>query len=137
MNYMMNHLDEKSKDMIFYIIFGLLTTGVNIVSYWVFAHIFSMKTMPSTLTAWTAAVMFAYLTNRKWVFHSKAQNVCAILREIFSFFLCRLLTGVVDWACMFLFVEWLHMNDVLIKIIANIIVIILNYVASKYVIFKK
>lgn len=135
--YIMKRFDQKSKDIILYAVFGVLTTGVNIVSYCLFAYVFRMGTMPSTVLAWLAAVMFAYMTNRKWVFHSQVQNGCSFLKEMIYFFTCRLLTGVVDLACMFLFVERLHMNDVLIKIIANIIVIILNYVASKYVIFKK
>ena len=54
-----------------------------------------------------------------------------------SFFVCRLATGLVDWACMFLFVDVLHWNDVLIKTGANILVIALNYIASKLIIFKK
>lgn len=132
----MKRLDEKNKDVLFYIVFGVLTTGVNIATYWILAYIFSLRTMPSTSLAWIAAVLFAYLTNRKWVFHSQVQNVYALLREIVSFFMCRLATGGVDWTCMFLFVELLHLNDVLIKSAANIIVIILNYIASKYLIFK-
>ena len=92
--------------------------------------------MPSTVVAWIIAVLFAYLTNRKWVFHSVAEGFKAIFKEFISFLSCRLATGVVDWVCMFIFVDILLLNDVVIKFIANILVIVLNYVASKLLIFK-
>ena len=77
------------------------------------------------------------MTNRSMVFHSSATGRGEILREIGSFFACRLGTGVVDWVIMFVFVTVLHFNDMIIKILANIIVIILNFVLSKFVIFKR
>lgn len=127
---------NKYRDIILYGIFGVLTTVVNIAAYWVMAHLFKAGTMPSTLIAWVAAVLFAYVTNRKWVFHSEATTLKAVVKELVSFFTCRLATGVVDWACMFVFVDLLHFNDVVIKAAANILVIILNYIASKLIIFK-
>lgn len=130
-------LINKYMDIILYGVFGVLTTVVNIVSYWIMAHPLGMGTMVSTVIAWVLAVLFAYFTNRKWVFHSKATGTQAIMKEIGSFFACRIVTGVVDWACMFLFVEVLVFNDVIVKVFANIFVIILNYVASKLIIFKR
>ena len=132
----LKRLYEKYKDIIPYAVFGVLTTGVNILVYWLAAHILGLGVMPSTIIAWVAAVLFAYVTNRKWVFHSEAHEASQILKEIASFFACRLATGVVDWIFMFVFVDVLHLNDVVIKAIANIVVIILNYVASKLIIFK-
>lgn len=128
---------EKYRDVIPYLFFGVCTTIVNVVSYWCCAHLLSMGTMLSTVIAWCVAVLFAYVTNRKWVFHSEASGVAEIAKEIGSFFTCRLATGVVDWACMYIFVQLLNCNDVVIKVIANIVVIVLNYVASKLLIFKK
>ena len=92
--------------------------------------------MVSTVIAWILAVLFAYLTNRKWVFHSEADNSKAVLKEIGLFFAARLGTGVIDWASMFIFVDLMSFNDVVIKTLANIVVIILNYIASKFLIFK-
>jgi putative flippase GtrA len=129
-------LYEKNKDMIPYAIFGVLTTVVNIAVYWLIAHPLEFAVMPSTIIAWIAAVLFAYITNRRWVFNSEAHTTQEIVREIVTFFAFRLGTGVVDWACMFVFVDILSFNDVVIKFIANVIVIILNYVASKLIIFK-
>lgn len=128
---------EKYKDIILYLFFGVCTTAVNVISYWCGAHLLKMDTMLSTIIAWCLAVLFAYLTNRKWVFHSEASGTLEIIKEIGSFFACRLTTGIVDWVCMYVFVEVLKCNDLIIKIIANIVVIVLNYVASKLLIFKK
>lgn len=129
-------LYEKYKDLIPYGIFGVLTTVVNIASYWVAAHTLSLSVVVSTVIAWILSVLFAYATNRKWVFHSEAAGLNAIMKEMTSFFGCRLATGFIDLACMFVFVDVLHFDDVVIKVIANIIVIVLNYVASKLIIFK-
>ena len=93
--------------------------------------------MISTVFAWLLAVLFAYVTNRKWVFHSGADTTEAIITEILSFFSCRVATGIVDWACMWVFVDVLHFNDVVIKSMANVLVIVLNYIASKLLIFKR
>ena len=131
-----SELIEKYKNIIPYAFFGVLTTIVNMVVYWLVAHPLGLSVMVSTVIAWIVAVLFAYVTNRKWVFHSQAESVKEIVREIVSFFACRLATGVVDWVCMFIFVDLLHFSDVIIKACANVLVIILNYVASKLVIFK-
>lgn len=101
-----------------------------------FAHLFRMPVTVSTVTAWIITVLFVYFTNRKWVFHSEADTKQAVMKEIFSFFACRVGTEIVDLACMVIFVNLLHFNDMLIKFAANILVIILNYIASKFVIFK-
>lgn len=129
-------LYQKYASTILYGVFGGLTTLVNIAVYWFAAHPFMIPTMPSTILAWAAAVTFAYVTNRKWVFHSEAHTKNEIIKEISSFFSCRLATGAVDWFCMWLFVDVLLLNDIAIKTIANVVVIILNYVASKLIIFK-
>ena len=127
----------KYKDIIPYLFFGVCTTLVNVLTYLCAAHIMKMPVMAGTILAWVLAVLFAYITNRKWVFHSEATGNQEVGKEIFSFFICRLATGIVDWVCMFIFVEILLWNDVIIKLIANVVVIILNYIASKWIIFKK
>ena len=130
-------LIEKYKSIIMYLIFGVLTTAVNVVTYYISAHIFSVNTVTSSVIAWFAAVLFAYITNRKWVFDSKQTGFRNILFEISRFFLCRFATGVVDWVIMYVFVDLLSLNDIIIIISANIIVIIFNYVASLLIIFRK
>lgn len=134
---LIKELFKKYKSIIMYLFFGVCTTLVNIVSYYIFAHILKTGVMFSTVISWILAVLFAYLTNRKWVFESHAKTKKEIFEELVSFFSCRLATGIVDWLCMYLFVEKFGFNDVIIKVIANILVIVLNYVASKLIIFKQ
>lgn len=136
MNYMKT-LYHKYKDVVPYAVFGVLTTLVNIAVYWLLVHPLNLEVMAGTITAWITAVLFAYVTNRRWVFHSEARNWGEILKELSSFFACRLITGVIDWTCMLVFVDILQFNDVVIKAGANVIVIILNYIASKQIIFKR
>ena len=127
---------EKYKDIVPYAIFGILTTIINIVVYLFFAHILKKEVMLSTLAAWFLSVLFAYVTNRKWVFHRGVLTFSNIIREAVAFFICRLATGIADILIMFIFVNIFHFNDLFIKIISNIAVIILNYVASKWIIFN-
>lgn len=134
---MIEELLKKYKDVILYVFFGVCTTVVNTVVYWFCAHPLKFPVVPSTVMAWFFAVLFAYVTNRKWVFHSEAVGRRAVTKEIISFYICRLATGVVDWACMYIFVELIHQNDIVVKVLVNIAVIVLNYVASKLVIFRK
>lgn len=96
---------KEYRNLILYGVFGILTTLVNVVVYWLAAHFFLMETMPSTIFAWAIAVLFAYVTNRKWVFNSEENIKDNICKELFSFYICCLATGIVDWICMFLFVE--------------------------------
>lgn len=127
---------EKYKDLIPYAIFGVLTTLVNIASYWVFAHPLQVPVTVSTILAWVVSVTLAYLTNRKWVFHSEADTKKAVAKEVISFFGCRMGTEFVDLAAMFIFVDLLSYNDMVVKVISNVVVIILNYAASKFLIFR-
>ena len=119
-----------------YVFFGALTTIVNVVVYYLCAHPLDLGEMTSVVISWIASVYFAYVTNRKWVFHSSRSGFHDILIECFSFYGARLTTGIIDFAIMYLFVVMLDFDDVIVKIISNIIVIILNYIASKVIIFK-
>lgn len=126
----------KYKRVIRYLIFGILTTLVNIVSYGIAARCFLLSTLWSTLIAWVISVSFAYVTNCKFVFESKVNKWVQKFTEIAQFFSCRIVTGILDLIIMFIFVDLLNINDLLIKCVANIIVIIANYIASKRIIFK-
>lgn len=133
---MIKELFIKYKKIILYLFFGGCTTLVNIISYYILAHILNLSVMVSTIIAWILAVFFAYISNRKLVFDSKAETKKEISKEIISFFSCRLLTGLFDLLGMYILVDKLKLNDMVIKIILNIIVIILNYVFSKLIVFK-
>ena len=123
------------REVLSYLFFGVCTTLINIITYFVCSKT-GMDTATATVIAWVLSVLFAYLTNRYFVFENRADNAFGILREAISFFSCRLATGVLDLVIMLIFVDILHQNDLLIKILSNILVIILNYAASKIFIFR-
>lgn len=134
---MIKKIFKKYKEIILYVFFGGCTTLVNIIVYYVCAYPLSLATVLSTVIAWILSVAFAYTTNRIYVFESRSKGYADVLREIVSFVSCRLLTGLMDLAIMFVCVDLLHLNDLIIKTLSNILVIILNYIASKCLIFRK
>lgn len=127
---------EKYKAIIRYGIFGVLTTLINIVVYEAFYRYAGWSNVVSNIVAWVAAVLFAFVTNKLWVFESKTTEKKALMFEIASFFGCRLATGVLDLAIMYVAVDEMALNSTLMKCISNVIVIIVNYIASKLLIFK-
>ena len=130
-------LYENFKDLVPYVCFGVLTTVVNYVSFWLFAHPLGCGTVVSTAVAWLLSVLFAYVTNRRWVFHSEAKGASEIGKEFAAFFSARLGTGLLDILIMYLCVDLLGWNDMVMKLASNVIVVILNYILSKFFIFKK
>ena len=133
---MLRKLFVQYNGLILYGIFGVLTTVVNIVSYYLLAHLLRVPVVISTALAWCVSVLFAYFTNRKWVFHSTADERRAVLKEMAAFFACRLGTGVLDLGIMYVFADQLQFHDVAVKAVSNILVIVLNYVFSKVLIFR-
>ena len=128
---------RKKREVWRYLIFGALATVVNIVVYMIGLKIFGISNAISNAIAWVAAAVFAYFTNKFFVFASKVDTKKALFREVVSFFSCRLFTLVIDEAIMIISVDKLHWNELLMKIIANIVVIVLNYIFSKILIFAK
>ena len=122
------------KELISYLIFGVLTTVVNIVVYYVFNTWLQVNYLVSNAIAWIASVLFAYITNRKYVFESKNTSM---INELVKFIGARLSTGIMDMILMWLLVDVLSMNSMFSKIIVNVLVIVLNYVLSKVFVFKK
>ncbi|WP_346663398.1 GtrA family protein [uncultured Merdimonas sp.] len=127
----------KYKEMILYLFFGGCTTLVNILAYAAATRFVSMAVVPATVLAWILSVIFAYVTNRIYVFESKTRGIRAIGREVAGFVSCRLFSGALDVGLMWLLVDMAGFPDLVIKILSNILVIIINYVASKFWIFKK
>lgn len=125
------------KQLVLYGIFGVLTTLINIVAYWLCTRMLNVPVVPSTIIAWLVAVFFAYYTNRTYVFHSTTASLKGVISEAAEFFACRIATGVIDVIIMYIFVDVLNFDDVIIKTASNILVIILNYIASKLFIFSK
>ena len=138
---------SKYREQISYIFFGGLTTPINIVVYGACTQVLSMSTGWANALAWVLSVAFAYVTNRKWVFESRADGARDILRECASFVSCRLGTGVLDQIIMVVGVDvvgqaiipaqFASLWSMGLKIASNVLVILLNYVLSKLVIFRK
>ena len=133
----MIQLFKKYQQPILYLFFGVCTTAVNIITYYISAHIVSLSVVLSTCLAWAISVIFAYITNKWWVFESKSLRLKAVVLEFLSFTGCRLFTGACDLLIMFIFVDCLAMNDLFVKIASNVLVVILNYIFSKLIIFKQ
>ena len=128
---------QQYKSQLLYLFFGGCTTIVNLTVYGACAHMADLSTALSTAIAWVLSVLFAYLTNRTWVFESRARTAPEILREAWSFLLCRLATFGLDLAIMYFCVDRLGLPDMPVKLLSNLLVIVLNYVASKVIIFSK
>jgi len=133
----MEELWNKYKDTIPYLFFGVLTTLVNIVGFWFFNYIVGMNYQIANVIAYFVSVVFAYVTNKLWVFDSHTDTTKAFLLEMGSFFLFRGGSWVIDQGTMTIGVSLLHMNDLIVKFIANVVVVILNYIFSKFIIFRK
>ena len=113
--------------------FGTLTFFVNVIVYFLFENVFGINYIISNIIAWFFSVLFAYITNRIWVFESKSAN---IIKEMSLFFGGRIFSGVVDTGLMYLFIDILTIGDLISKIVVQVIVVILNYVFSKLIVFK-
>lgn len=120
-----------------YLIFGALATIVNIVVYYIAFYAINIDNATSNVIAWVIAAIFAYITNKIFVFESKVDSKKQLLKEATSFFACRLFTLLIDEVIMVVSVDKLGLSGIIMKIISNIIVIILNFILSKLVIFKK
>ncbi|WP_296844561.1 GtrA family protein [uncultured Methanobrevibacter sp.] len=121
------------RELILYVVFGAFTFFVNLISYFFFANMLGINYLVSNAIAWFLSVLFAYITNRIWVFESKSPN---ILKEMSLFFGGRIFSGVVDMLLMYTFIDLLVLDSTISKIIVQIIVIILNYIFSKLIVFK-
>ena len=120
-----------------YLVFGLLTTLLNLLIFTICVRIIKIQVVISNIISWIIAVLFAYVTNKLYVFESKVIQKKELAKEIISFFNARIVTLVIETIFLWITVIKLGWNEIIMKIIANIIVIILNFVFSKIFIFKK
>jgi putative flippase GtrA len=140
----MMELLKKYKSIILYIIFGGLTTvvdwSISFLLYYLWGD--AIEATPillhgANVIAWVAAVAFAYVTNRIWVFESKRHGLIPIAGEIAAFAGGRVLTLFLQEAIMGVFCTWLGLNEYIFKVIAAVLVVILNYFISKLLVFRK
>lgn len=144
-------LFKKYEEVILYVVFGGLTTVVNFISFWLFSKLFGEKVyLLNNVIAWFISVVFAYITNKLWVFDSKSWAPKVLLKEVPSFFAARLFSLGVEEAGLWLFVDMLNFGEknfelfgfkfggqLIAKVVLAVIVVILNYFFSKFVIFAK
>ncbi len=130
---------NKYKEALLYLFFGVCTTLVNLVTKWILLLTVinssnAIQLQVAIIISWIVSVLFAYVTNRKYVFESKSKS---IFKEISSFFGSRVVTLVLEMIIMYIFVTVLNFNVYLFTIISQVLVIVLNYVFSKLFVFKK
>lgn len=128
---------KKYKPVLLYLIFGVLSTLVNIGIYALCYRFFGFTNVISNIIAWVVTVLFVFVTNKNWVFGSKSMEKKVLVYELVTFYGCRIATGLLDLAIMYVSVDLLSFNALGMKVISNVIVIILNFIASKLVIFRK
>lgn len=146
----------KYKEIILYLIFGVLTTVVSWGSYTFFINIAGLSVFVSNILSWICAVIFAYITNKLWVFDSKSWQLKVLAKEILTFIASRGITGVIEivfvpllskigFDNLFYHIlsnnnitsDALFTNGLYSKIFVSVIVVILNYIFSKLIVFKK
>lgn len=125
-----------NKEIILYVIFGVLTTIVNLIAYYLFSNIININYLISNAIAWIISVVFAYITNKFFVFNSYYINKDVIIEEFIKFMNCRLISGLSEVVLLFLFVDLLLMNDIVSKLIIGVLVALINFIFSKVFIFK-
>ncbi|MEK4947539.1 MULTISPECIES: GtrA family protein [Carnobacterium] len=133
----MKELVNKYAEVISYLIFGGLTTVVNIIVFYLFDSILDVHYLFANAIAIIASILFAFFTNKKYVFKSSTPTVKLWLKEFSLFVSFRLLSAVFDMGSMWLLVDGLELNTNIAKIITQFIVVVLNYAFSKFFIFKQ
>lgn len=132
-------LIKKYEEIIRYLIIGVLTTFVSLIVYYICTLTFlnpdnALQLQSANIISWIISVVFAYITNRTFVFKSKSKD---IVKEVCSFTGSRVVTLLLDMAIMFIFVTTLKFNDKVFKLVSQVFVIIANYIFSKLFVFKK
>lgn len=126
------------KEIINYLVFGVLAMVVNFISYFLFARICHIDEVISSGLSWFCSVLFAYITNKLFVFDSKTTTKKELIKEAISFFLARVISGILcDVGTFALMVKLLQINDIISKVVTQVMVVIMNYVFSKFIVFKK
>ena len=125
-----------NKETILYLVFGILTTAINIAVCGLLSDILKWEIYLSTTIAWILSVIFALVTNKIFVFNSKSTDKKVLLKETVFFLIARLISLGFDMLVVWLMADLWGINVWIVKIISNIIVIIMNYIFSKLFIFN-
>lgn len=134
----LKQLYQTKKEIINYLIFGLLTTIVNYIVFFPLLLLFKqIPTVISNTIAWFISLLFAYFTNRRWVFQSQAKGLKAILIEFWWFLIARIFSLFIDNLIVYLGIDRWHQNELLVKLVSQILIVILNYLFSKWIFKSK
>lgn len=133
----MKKLIEKYWDMISYLFFGVLTTVVNYLVYLPCHNWLHWSAAVSNVVAWAFAVAFAYLTNKPLVFKSYDWSLKTVLPELGKFVACRVGSGLLETGILLVTVDILHWDGNVMKLVTSVLVVVLNYIGSKLLVFKK
>ena len=136
MNKLVN-IYNRYREQILYLVFGGVTTLISIITYAVFTELADINILIGNILSWIISVAVAYATNKSVVFRSDKKGVAQVLTEALSFYAGRLLTLLIEEAILFVFIDLAKLPNMPVKIIAQIIIIVLNYIISKVFIFKK
>ena len=124
-------------DVVVYLVFGVLTTVVNYLVYLPLYNWMGISAAVSNIAAWVVAVAFAFLTNKPFVFQSHDWSRKTVLPELSKFVSCRVASGAMETAIIFLTVDLMQWNGNIWKLITSVLVVMLNYFASKLLVFLK
>lgn len=126
-----------TKEIIMYLIFGTLTTLLNFLVFQYCSKIINLNVLIANIIAWVAGVIFAFITNKLFVFESKSKESKTIFKELTTFTTSRLLTLGLEEIMIFVFITKMGLNSTIIKLIAQFLVVVFNYMLSKIFVFKK
>lgn len=127
---------HKNEELWNYLITGALGVIISIGSYWGCRAI-NLNIVASNIISWIIAVIAMYIMNKLFVFKTECNNYKTLIKEFFSFIVARILTLIVETLILYLGADIININDIIVKVIAQIVIIILNYLFSKLFIFKK
>lgn len=136
MRKIVNDLYLKYREIISYGFWGVMTTILNYVVYFSCTKGFNINYLVSNIVAWIIAVVFAFVTNKVFVFQSNEWKGSIVFGEFCKFISARLLSGVIEIFILYIFVDYLSFRDDIVKIFTNILIVVINYVFSKSIIFK-
>ena len=137
MNEKIRKLFHKYYDVLAYLVFGVLTTVVNYLIYLPCYNLLQLPAVVSNLIAWVVAVAFAYLTNKPFVFRSHDWSAKTVIPELTKFVSCRVASGAAESVILWITVDTLGWNGNLWKLVTSVLVVVLNYIGSKLVVFRK
>lgn len=127
---------EKNKEILLYLFFGGLSFFISVMMYILFYAFLGYNELIANVISWVITVMFAFFTNRLWVFKSNVESLKDYIFQMISFYGGRVITLIIEEVVLFIFITCLHFSSIIVKIVAQVIIIVLNYVISKLIIFR-